>query len=60
MLVKISLQKKRKKHIVFQKRTTYQIQTCTFSIYSQSVFKTGIILNKEQVYKWLGDIPLGM
>ena len=59
MLVRIYLQKK-KKHIVFQKRTTYQTQTCTFSVYSPSVFKTGIILIKQQVYKWLRDISLGM
>lgn len=58
MLVRISLQKK--KHMVFQKRTTYQTQTCTFSIYSLSVFKTGIILIKQQVYKRLRDVPLGM
>ena len=60
VIIRISLQGKKKKHIVFQKRTTYETQTFTFSIHGQSVFKIGIILIKEQVYKCLWAIPLGM
>ena len=61
MLVSISLQKKKKKSTPYSKKEPpIKTQMCTFSIYSQSVFKTGIILIKEQVYKWLWDMPLGM